>query len=91
MAHQKCKNVLCNKHFEFSRCLFFNLTFQFNHTRPDKKEKRQEILKQLFNTKGSFHIEAPFNCDYGYNIEIGNNFHANDADSVKREFKEYGR
>ena len=47
-----------------------NLTFEFNHTRPDEKGKRQEILKQLFNTKGSFHIEAPFNCDYGYNIEI---------------------
>ncbi|TGE39891.1 sugar O-acetyltransferase [Desulfosporosinus fructosivorans] len=54
-----------------------NLTFEFNHTRPNEKEKRQQILKQLFNSKGSFHIEAPFNCDYGYNIEIGENFYAN--------------
>ncbi|MDF2524594.1 MAG: maa, partial [Clostridiales bacterium] len=27
--------------------------------------------------KDSFHIEAPFNCDYGYNIEVGENFYAN--------------
>ena len=54
-----------------------NLTFEFNHTRPNEKEKRQQILKQLLNSKGWFHIEAPFNCDYGYNIEIGENLYAN--------------
>ncbi len=54
-----------------------NMTFEFNHTRPNEKEKKQQILKQLFNSKGGFHIEAPFNCDYGYNIEIGENFYAN--------------
>ena len=27
-------------------------------------------------TKGSFLIEQPFACDYGYNIEIGENFYA---------------
>ncbi|MCY6356250.1 sugar O-acetyltransferase [Clostridium sp. ZS2-4] len=54
-----------------------NLTFEFNHTRPIEKEKRHEILKQLITAKGSFHIEAPFNCDYGYNIEVGENFYAN--------------
>ncbi|MDD2554236.1 MAG: sugar O-acetyltransferase [Desulfotomaculaceae bacterium] len=54
-----------------------NLTFEFNHTRPGEKGKRQEILRQLINAKGSFYIEAPFNCDYGYNIEVGENFYAN--------------
>ncbi len=53
------------------------LTFEFNHTRPSEKEKRQELIKQLIAVKGSFHIEAPFNCDYGYNIEVGDNFYAN--------------
>lgn len=53
------------------------LTFEFNHTRPSEKEKRQEIIKKLINVKGSFHIEGSFNCDYGYNIEVGNNFYAN--------------
>ena len=54
-----------------------NLTFEFNNTRPSEKEKKQEILEQLINSKGLFHIEAPFNCDYGYNIEVGENFYAN--------------
>ena len=27
--------------------------------------------------KGTFVITAPFWCDYGYNIEIGDNFYAN--------------
>lgn len=54
-----------------------NLTFEFNHTRPSEKEKRQQILKQLIKVKGSFHIEVPFDCDYGYNIEVGKNFYAN--------------
>ncbi len=54
-----------------------NLTFEFNHTRPSEKEKRQEIIKQLIKARGSFHIEAPFYCDYGYNIEVGENFYAN--------------
>ncbi|NLM22302.1 MAG: sugar O-acetyltransferase [Peptococcaceae bacterium] len=55
-----------------------NLTFEFNHTKPDEQEKRQAILKQLIKAKkGAFHIEAPFNCDYGYNIEVGENFYAN--------------
>lgn len=54
-----------------------NLTFEFNHINPTEKEKRREIINQLIITKGSFHIETPFNCDYGYNIEVGENFYAN--------------
>jgi len=66
-----------------------NLTFEFNHTRPSEKEKRKEVLNHLINAKGSFLIEAPFNCDYGYNIEVGEHFYANygctilDANKVK--------
>ena len=54
-----------------------NLIFEFNHTRPSDREERQRILKQLIVAKGSFHIEAPFYCDYGYNIEVGKKFYAN--------------
>jgi maltose O-acetyltransferase len=53
------------------------LIFQFNHLNPRKTDKKQEILKQLIVAKGSFQIEAPFYCDYGYNIEVGENFYAN--------------
>lgn len=54
-----------------------NLIFEFNHTNPSEKEKKQEIILKLIKTKGSFNIEAPFYCDYGYNIEVGDNFYAN--------------
>ena len=36
------------------------------------------ILKKLLGkTKEKFRIEQPFMCDYGYNIEIGENFYSN--------------
>jgi maltose O-acetyltransferase len=62
-----------SKEREYAR----NLTFEFNHTSPSEKEKRQEIIKQLIIAKGFFNIEVPFNCDYGYNIQVGDNFYAN--------------
>ena len=53
-------------------------------------EKRIILLKKLLGkTKEKLHIEQPFMCDYGYNIEIGDNFYANhnllilDANKVK--------
>ncbi len=54
-----------------------SLAFEFNQTNPLDKEKRQAVMKGLINAKGTFHMEAPFNCDYGYNITVGNNFYAN--------------
>lgn len=55
-----------------------NLCYQYNLLRPDEIEKRKEILVQILGkTKKNFIIEQPFNCDYGYNIELGENFYAN--------------
>lgn len=54
-----------------------NLIFELNMTSPNEKEKRQSILRQLIQAKGLFLIEPPFYCDYGYNIEVGDNFFAN--------------
>lgn len=54
-----------------------DLLFEFNGTRPGTIGKRREILGRLLRAKGSFFIEPPFQCDYGYNIAIGNNFYAN--------------
>lgn len=54
------------------------LLFDYNHTRPMNTSKKMEILNQLLGKKGSnILIEAPFYCDYGYNIEVGENFYAN--------------
>jgi len=54
------------------------LIFQFNSFHPNEIAKRNDILKRLLGkTKGTFFIEPPFRCDYGYNIEIGDNFYSN--------------
>ncbi|MCE5185632.1 MAG: sugar O-acetyltransferase [Planctomycetaceae bacterium] len=53
------------------------LTFAFNRTGPDEIDRRKAILRELLRAKGSFYIEPSFYCDYGYNIEIGDNFYAN--------------
>ncbi|MEP9400017.1 maltose acetyltransferase domain-containing protein [Mesorhizobium sp. KR2-14] len=48
--------------------------FDFNHTHPRQAEKRKDLLKSLLSKTGeNFLIEAPFHCDYGFNIEIGEN------------------
>ena len=54
------------------------IIFDFNALRPTEIEKRDTMIKSLFGkTKGTFFIEPPFRCDYGYNIEIGENFYSN--------------
>lgn len=54
------------------------LCYNFNQLRPSEYEKQREILlKLLGNTNGNFYITAPFWCDYGYNISVGEEFFAN--------------
>ena len=50
----------------------------FNHLEPDKIEEKEKLLKERLGKTGKYvNIEAPFHCDYGYNIEVGENFFAN--------------
>lgn len=54
------------------------LCFQFNQLLPLKELEQKEIIGKLFGkTKENFCVTAPFYCDYGYNIEIGENFYSN--------------
>lgn len=55
-----------------------NLCHIYNNLMPDKTEDRNTIIKEIIGkTKNTFLIEQPFYCDYGYNIEIGENFYSN--------------
>ena len=55
-----------------------DLCHAFNQLRPSETEKQVAAMKTLLGkTRGNFCIVAPFWCDYGYNIEIGENFFAN--------------
>lgn len=54
------------------------VVFRYNGLCPSLVEERNELLRSLFGSvKGNFFIEPPFHCDYGCNIEIGENFYAN--------------
>ena len=54
------------------------LCYDFNHLRPSDEEGQRVVLKKLLGKTGEhFCITAPFWCDYGYNIELGENFYAN--------------
>ena len=54
------------------------LLFDYNRLRPSQTEEKITLLKQLLGKTGeNLVIEAPFACDYGYNIEVGENFYAN--------------
>ena len=58
------------------RCM--DLCYEFNHCKPSDLSKQQKIMKKLLGKiNGDFVINAPFFCDYGSNIELGNNFFAN--------------
>ena len=55
-----------------------NLCYDYNQLRPSDEENQRIILKKLLGKTGeNFCITAPFWCDYGYNIEIGENFYSN--------------
>lgn len=55
-----------------------DLCYQYNQLRPSDKAGQREVLKKLLGKTGeNFIITAPFWCDYGYNITLGENFYAN--------------
>ena len=61
---------------ERQRCK--DLCHEYNMTVPSQTEKREELMRRLLGRTGErFLIEQPFYCDYGYNIEIGEDFYAN--------------
>lgn len=54
------------------------ICYELNALRPSQTSEREKCIRQLFGKTGNiFLIEQPFYCDYGYNIEIGENFYAN--------------
>ncbi len=51
---------------------------EFNSTKYSEFEKRSELAKAIFKKTGkSLMMNKPFHCDYGCNIEIGENFYSN--------------
>ncbi len=52
--------------------------YRYNNLSPEAVEEQNALIRQILGKTGRYvHIEAPFHCDYGYNIEVGENFFAN--------------
>lgn len=79
------EKMLLGQHYDPSDAELVNLRLRsllaiekFNQTSVAKRQKRVEIIKSLFASTGAnIHIESMFNCDYGENIHVGENFYAN--------------
>ena len=51
---------------------------EYNTIAPDKMERKTELLREILGKTGEkVYIEPPFHCDFGCNIEVGENFYAN--------------
>jgi maltose O-acetyltransferase len=51
---------------------------QFCHRyNQEPVDLNRQVLAELLGRETDAHIEAPFRCDYGYNIQLGRNFYAN--------------
>lgn len=52
--------------------------YKYNHLSPEDSATQDSLLRNILGKCGEeVYIEPPFRCDYGYNIEVGNNFYAN--------------
>lgn len=52
--------------------------YEYNNLPPERWNERTVLLKKILGKTGeSINIQPPFRCDYGYNIEVGENFFAN--------------
>ena len=52
--------------------------YELNVLPPKERGEIPRLLKRLFGKTGeNIWIEPPFHCDYGWNIEVGENFYAN--------------
>ena len=72
-------------------------TYELNHIHPDQYDRIPDMLKGLFGKTGdNVFVEPPFFCDYGSNIEVGENFFANynctilDVAKVKSLIRKHG-
>lgn len=55
-----------------------DMTYELNRLRPSQVAEREAVIRRLLGRTGkNVSIVSPFFCDYGYNIETGENFFMN--------------
>ena len=69
IADEKCNELMLENRQKL---------FEFNNTDPRDLNKLDELLRDILGKAGrNITILQPFRCDYGKNIEVGDNFFAN--------------
>ena len=71
-----------------------DLCFEYNHTRPSDLKRREVLIRQLFGKVGKDpYVEPTIFCGFGWNIEVGDHFFANNncvfVDPGKITFGDY--
>ena len=71
-----------------------DLCFEYNHTRPSDMKRREELIRKLFGKVGEApYVEPNIFCGFGWNIEVGDHFFANNncvfVDPGKITFGDY--
>lgn len=52
--------------------------YELNHILPGDRGRIPELLRSILGKTGArLELEPPFYCDYGWNIEVGDDFYAN--------------
>ena len=78
MQSQKLYDANYDSELERERIECKALCQEYNHLPIKETEKRSRLIKKILGKTGEkIHIEPDFWCDYGYNIEVGENFYAN--------------
>ena len=55
-----------------------DMTYELNRLHPSQVAEREAVIRRLLGRTGkNVSIVSPFFCDYGYNIETGENFFMN--------------
>ncbi len=77
MIKGECYNAE-DEHLKDARLRCKQLCYEFNNTPFTKSKKMSCIISKILGkTPKKFNINPTFYCDYGYNIEIGENFYSN--------------
>ncbi len=54
------------------------LCYEYNLLKPSDLTERNKLIKAIIKKTGqNFMIEQPFRCDFGYRINMGDNFYSN--------------
>ncbi len=78
MLKQMLYDANYDKDLQQERFVAKDLCHAYNQLCPSDTEGQAKILGRLLGKTGErFCVTAPFFCDYGYNIELGENFYSN--------------